>query len=158
MAGRGRAGHGVVGHGVVGHGRAIDEILADARAGLDRLDPRTAAALLAEGRIVLVDTRPQHQRDSGGEVPGAVVIDRNVLEWRLDPRAPSRLPIARFDLPVAVLCAQGYSSSLAAASLRALGLARATDVIGGFEAWLAAGLPVRRRQPANSPAAGPSGS
>lgn len=121
---------------------SIDEILAGARERLVRMEPRTAAELLRLGRIVLIDTRPQYQRTADGEVPGALVIDRNVLEWRLDPASGSRLPIARYDLPVVVMCNQGYSSSLAAASLKDLGLTRATDVIGGFEAWKAAGLPI----------------
>ncbi len=137
-------------------------MLAAARARLPRLDAVTAARLLAEGSIVLVDTRPQHQRDDAGEVPGALVVDRNVLEWRFDPRSAARLPIARYDLPLVVLCAQGYSSSLAAASLQELGLSRATDVVGGFEAWLAAGLPIVRADPARDgaerPATGARGS
>ncbi len=108
------------------------------------MDARTAAALLAKARVVLVDTRPEFQRRDKGDVPGALVIDRNVLEWRLDPSSASCLPIARYDLPVVVMCNQGYSSSLAAAGLRDLGIRRATDVIGGFEAWAAAGLPVVR--------------
>lgn len=123
------------------HRRSIDEVLARARARLERLDAPTAARLLAARRIVLVDTRPQHQRDADGTIPGALVIDRNVLEWRLDPTSRSRLPIARYDLPVVVICAQGYSSSLTAASLLDLGLTRATDVVGGFAAWRHAGLP-----------------
>lgn len=105
------------------------------------MSPSTAAELLRQGQIVLVDTRPQYQREADGDVPGAVVIDRNVLEWRLDPASGSRLPLARYDLPVVVMCNQGYSSSLAAASLLDLGIYRASDVIGGFQAWKAAGLP-----------------
>lgn len=123
--------------------RTIDDVLAGARSRFTRTDPRTAAALLREGRIVLVDTRPQHQREADGGVPGALVIDRNVLEWRLDPASGSRLPIARYDLPVVVMCNEGYSSSLAVASLLDLGIHRASDVIGGFQAWKAAGLPTR---------------
>jgi len=125
------------------HGpRTIDEVLAAARAHLARLEPRAVAEFLAQGRVVLVDTRPATQRDVQGEVPGAVVVDRNVLEWRLDPASASRLPMARYDLPVVVMCAQGYSSSLAARSLRDLGVFRATDMVGGFEGWRSAGLPV----------------
>lgn len=122
----------------------IDEILRKARSHLSRLTAVEAARLLDEGRIVMVDTRPVGQRLADGEIPGAIVIDRNVLEWRLDPASGSRLPIARYGLPVVILCNQGYSSSLAAATLRDLGVTRATDVVGGFTAWRAAGLPVSR--------------
>lgn len=121
---------------------SIDSVLRHLRSGFVRLTPAEAAQLLAEERLVLVDTRPVGQRAADGDIPGAVVIDRNVLEWRLDPASPSRLPLARYGLRVAVLCNQGYSSTLAAASLRALGLSRATDVVGGFEAWRAADLPI----------------
>ena len=120
----------------------VDRVLAAARTGLDRLTPEQAVHAQAGGAL-LVDTRTPAQRAAQGEVPGALVIDRTVLEWRLDPRSPWRVP--EMDDPgrvVVVLCRQGYSSSLAAASLRAVGVARATDVIGGVEAWLAAGLPV----------------
>lgn len=132
-------------HGPAAHAhgsRTIDEVLVAARAHLARLEPRVVAELMAQGRVVLVDTRPATQRDVQGEVPGAVVVDRNVLEWRLDPASGSRLPLARYDLPVVVMCAQGYSSSLAALSLRDVGLFRATDMVGGFEGWRSAGLPV----------------
>lgn len=99
-------------------------------------------ALLDAG-VLVVDTRTETQRHRDGEIPGAVVIDRTVLEWRLDPSCPYRADIAPdFDDLVVVVCAQGYSSSLAAASLQRIGLTRATDMIGGFEAWAAAGLPV----------------
>jgi rhodanese-related sulfurtransferase len=91
----------------------------------------------------VVDTRTEAQRQRQGELPGAVVIDRTVLEWRLDPAGDARIPEATgYDLEVVVVCRQGYSSSLAAASLRAVGLFRATDLDGGVEAWLAAGLPM----------------
>ena len=91
---------------------------------------------------LLVDTRTPWQREAQGELPGAIVIDRTVLEWRLDPSSDARIPEAvGYDIKVIVVCRQGYSSSLAAASLQALGLWRATDVVGGVEAWLAAGLP-----------------
>jgi rhodanese-related sulfurtransferase len=121
--------------------RSIDDLLAEARSRLDRVDP--AAAYEAwRGGAVLVDIRPAAQRAEHGELPGAVVVDRNVLEWRLDPRSPARLPWAdRYDLAVIVVCQEGYSSSLAAATLRDLGLCRATDLVGGFAAWRAAGLP-----------------
>jgi len=95
-----------------------------------------------------VDIRPTAQRAAEGEVPGALVIERNLLEWRFDPASDARLPQAdRYDLPVIVMCSQGYTSSLAAASLQDLGLAAATDLAGGFQAWAAAGLPVVRAQP-----------
>ena len=122
--------------------RTIDELLRDVRARIDRVDPHEAARRLARGAL-LVDTRPVDQRERDGEVPGAVVVDRNVLEWRLDPASPWRIPeVTGYDLEVIVLCNQGYSSSLVADTLRSLGLRRAVDVIGGFEAWAALGLPV----------------
>ena len=122
-------------------GRSIDELLAQVRGRIGRIEPAEAAARLADGAL-LVDTRPWEQRRRDGDVPGAVVIDRNVLEWRLDPASPWRIPQATgHDLEVIVLCNQGYSSSLVADTLRTLGLQRAVDVIGGFEAWAAAGLP-----------------
>jgi rhodanese-related sulfurtransferase len=129
--------------GTVRHlARSIDELLAAARARLDRLDPATAHAAARAGAL-LVDIRPLYQRQRDGEVPGAVVVGRNELEWRLDPACPARMPDGpAYDRAVVVLCNQGYQSSLAAATLLDLGLARATDVIGGFEAWRAAGLPV----------------
>jgi rhodanese-related sulfurtransferase len=120
--------------------RTIDEVLARARARLERLTPEQAHAEHAGGAL-LVDIRPVGQRAVEGEVPGAVAIERNVLEWRLDPASDARLPVARYDLRVLVLCSEGYTSSLAAAALHELGLTRATDVVGGFRAWQAAGLP-----------------
>jgi rhodanese-related sulfurtransferase len=120
--------------------RSIDDLLAEARAGLRRLSPREAATAMDDG-AVLVDIRPYEQRSRDGEVPGALHVDRNVLEWRLDPQSAHRIPhVARPDLLLMVLCNEGYASSLAAATLRELGL-DATDVDGGFQAWLAAGLP-----------------
>ena len=119
----------------------IDELLADVRGRIDRIAPAEAAARLAAGAL-LVDTRPWEQRSRDGEVPSAVVVDRNVLEWRLDPASPWRIPVVTdYDLEVIVLCNQGYSSSLVADTLRTLGLHRAVDVVGGFEAWVALGLP-----------------
>ncbi len=91
---------------------------------------------------LLVDTRPLEQRQRDGEIPGAIVIDRNVLEWRLDPSSEHCIPQAVSDQRVIVICNEGYSSSLAAATLQRLGLRDATDVIGGFQAWAARGLPV----------------
>jgi rhodanese-related sulfurtransferase len=121
--------------------RSIDEILARARTRLDRLHPRDAHRAIVDGAL-LVDIRPAAQRAAEGEVPGALIVERNVLEWRFDPASAARLPQATgFDLTVIVFCSEGYTSSLAAAALHDLGLTRATDVIGGFRAWSAAGLP-----------------
>jgi rhodanese-related sulfurtransferase len=124
------------------HGtRGIDDILAAARTRLDRLTPEAAHVANRQG-AVLVDIRPAAQRACNGEIPGALVIERNVLEWRFDPRSAARLPIAdRYDLPVVIFCQEGYTSSLAAAALQDIGLHRATDVAGGFAAWRLAGLP-----------------
>ena len=124
--------------------RPIDEVLEEVRGRIDRLEPTEAAARMADGAL-LVDTRPVAQREADGEVPGALVVERNVLEWRLDPASDARLPEATgHDVEVIVLCNEGYASSLAADSLRALGLRRATDVVGGYQAWAAAGLPTTR--------------
>ena len=121
--------------------RTIDELLAQVRARIGRIHPTDVAARTAAGAL-LVDTRPWEQRLQDGAVPGAVVVDRNVLEWRLDPASPDRLPqVTGYDLEVVVLCNEGYSSSLVVDTLRTLGLTRAVDVIGGFVAWAAAGLP-----------------
>jgi rhodanese-related sulfurtransferase len=122
--------------------RTIDDLLGAARARLHRVGPEQAQAALRAGAL-LVDIRPAAQRAAEGEVPGALVIERNVLEWRFDPSSSARLPIADHDLHVVVLCSEGYTSSLAAASLQRLGIHRATDVEGGFVAWRAAGQPVR---------------
>ncbi|HBO54457.1 MAG TPA: sulfurtransferase [Janibacter terrae] len=116
----------------------IGRLLESARAGLTRLTPEQAHDA-AKGGALLIDTRTAAQRARQGELPGALVIDRTVLEWRLDPTSPHRIPEAAAGVPVIVLCRQGYSSSLAAASLRSLGV-DATDVIGGVEGWIAAGL------------------
>ncbi|GAB2674817.1 rhodanese-like domain-containing protein [Thalassiella azotivora] len=120
----------------------VDDVLASARDGVPRLTPVEAHAAQRRGAL-LVDTRTPEQREKQGQVPGSVVVDRTVLEWRLDPCSPHRIrEAASHDLLVVVLCREGYSSSLAAASLRAVGLHRATDVVGGVEAWLECGLPV----------------
>ena len=120
----------------------VDEMLETARARLDRVGPQRAAELAATGAR-LVDTRPQWQRDAEGTLPGALVIERNHLEWRLDPTSDARIPEATdHDVTWIVVCSEGYSSSLAAASLQDLGLRHATDLDGGFRAWKAAGLPV----------------
>ena len=122
----------------------IDDLLAVARTRLRRLGPHETHAAMRRGAI-LVDIRPAAQRAEHGEIPGAVIIERNVLEWRLDPRSDARLTFAdRYDLEVIVTCQEGYTSSLAAASLQDLGLSRATDLDGGFAAWQAAGLPYSR--------------
>lgn len=129
--------------------RTIDEVLAAARARLTRLRPEDAY-LAAQAGALLVDIRPAEQRAAEGEIPGATIIERNVLEWRFDPASSAALPVASYDLQVIVFCSEGYTSSLAAASLLDLGLHRATDLDGGFRAWQAAGLPVASRQPAVS--------
>jgi rhodanese-related sulfurtransferase len=124
-------------------GSTIDQVLERARRRLTRVNPQQAAAEQADGAL-LVDTRTESQRAKQGEIPGALVIDRNVFEWRLDPTSPSRIPEAKdHQTRVIVICSDGYSSSLAAASLQDLGLINATDVVGGFQAWKEAGLPVR---------------
>jgi rhodanese-related sulfurtransferase len=121
--------------------RTVDELLAEARSRIDRLTPHQTAVRIARGAL-LVDIRPAAQRALEGEVPGALIIERNVLEWRFDPASDARLPEATgYDVEVIVLCSEGYTSSLAADALRSLGLRRATDVDGGFRAWAAAGLP-----------------
>jgi rhodanese-related sulfurtransferase len=122
--------------------RGIDAVLAHSRAGIRRLTPHETITAVADGAL-LVDTRTETQRAEQGELPRALVIDRTVLEWRLDPASDARIAEATgYDVPIVVVCRQGYSSSLAAASLRTVGLWRATDMIGGVEAWHRAGLPV----------------
>lgn len=116
---------------------AIDALLAQARAALDRVEPGRLDDELAAG-AVLIDIRPVEQRQRDGELTDAIIIDRNVLEWRLDPTSPDRLPVASSaDIRYILVCNQGYSSSLAAATLHDLGLSRATDLVGGFQALLA---------------------
>ena len=114
--------------------RSIDEVLAEARSRLHRVTPEQADRAAAEG-AVLVDIRPAAQRAEEGSWPGALIIERNVLEWRFDPAGEARLPIASYDLPVIITCQEGYTSSLAAAALQELGIRGATDVIGGYAAW-----------------------
>lgn len=128
--------------------RGIDEILAEARTRLQRVHATTAHDEHAKSNAILVDIRPEAQRLANGMIPGALIIERNVLEWRFDPRCAHRLPIVNsYDLRVIVFCQEGYTSSLAAASLQDLGLSKATDMIGGIQAWKDArlstiGLPV----------------
>jgi rhodanese-related sulfurtransferase len=118
--------------------RSIAELLDETRRRIaPRLDPADLAAAVARHALV-IDTRPAEQRTRDGELPGALVVDRNVLEWRLDPASPHRLPeVHDHDQEVVIVCNEGYSSSLAAATLRDLGLHRATDLAGGFQAWMA---------------------
>lgn len=121
--------------------RTIDQVLADARVRLARLNPQQAQRAVAAG-AVLVDIRPAAQRAAEGEIPGALIVERNVLEWRFDPASAARLPQASYDAHVIVVCSAGFTSSLAAAALQDLGIRHATDLDGGFLAWQAAGLPV----------------
>jgi rhodanese-related sulfurtransferase len=122
--------------------RSIDQVLAEARSRLRRVDPQQADAEIRAGAL-LVDIRPQAQRADEGGVPGALLVERNVLEWRFDPASASRLAQAgSYEVRLIVMCSEGYTSSLAAASLQDLGLVNATDLAGGFRAWAAAGLPV----------------
>jgi rhodanese-related sulfurtransferase len=122
--------------------KTVEQLLEEARAGLRRLSPTEAANALADGAL-LVDIRPADQREREGEVPGARVIERNVLEWRLDPVSAHCIPeVTGHDQVVVILCSEGYTSSLVAATLQEMGFRNATDVDGGFQAWKAAGLPV----------------
>jgi rhodanese-related sulfurtransferase len=127
--------------------RTIDDLLREAQNTLPRLGPDAAFAAQQSGAL-LVDIRPERDRIAEGAIPGALVIERTVLEWRLDPASASCLPFAAYDLHVIVVCNEGYSSSLAAATLKQLGIARATDLVGGFRAWRAAGLPTCPADPA----------
>lgn len=120
----------------------IAEFLANARRGLNRVEARDLPRLQEQGAWV-VDTRTAVTRDPEGHIPGAVVIDRLVLEWRLDPTSEAALPDGpSYDDVVVVVCNEGYSSSLAARDLQALGFAKATDLVGGFRAYADAGLPI----------------
>ncbi|MFI5589215.1 rhodanese-like domain-containing protein [Amycolatopsis sp. NPDC051758] len=121
---------------------AIDEVLAKARSGLDRVDPERALELQGAGALI-VDIRPHANREAEGEIPGSVVVERIHLEWRLAPDSEWRLSSVTPDATVIVMCNEGYSSSLAAADLQRLGLRHATDLDGGFRAWAKAGLPVQ---------------
>ena len=120
----------------------IERHLAEVRSHLRRLGPADAARAVEAGAL-LVDIRPVGLRDRDGTIPGALVIDRNVLEWRLDPTSPDRInEIETTEQTVILMCDEGYASSIAARSLQSIGLAEATDLVGGFQAWVRAGLPV----------------
>jgi rhodanese-related sulfurtransferase len=121
----------------------IDELLERVRVGYERIEPEEAYEAARSGEALLVDIRYAALRERDGLIPGALVVERNELEWRLDPQGSHRVPEATgHDVRVVVICNEGYASSLAAASLHQLGLARATDLVGGLQAWRAAGLPV----------------
>lgn len=135
--------------------RSIDQVLSDARSQLERMTPQQAYDALHDPTYpvpaFLVDIRPASQRAREGEICGSLIIERNVLEWRFDPRCEARLAIAdRYDSKIIVFCHEGYTSSLAAASLRELGLLNATDIVGGYAAWTAAGLPSQIRSPSTN--------
>jgi rhodanese-related sulfurtransferase len=122
----------------------VEEMLEQARERLRRVEPREVSDELGRG-AVLIDIRADSQRAADGEVPGAVFIPRNVLEWRCDPASPHRDPqVSDPSHRLIVMCNEGYQSSLAAAALQELGHADATDLAGGFQAWRDAGLPVKR--------------
>lgn len=126
----------------------VEELIAAARSRVSSLAPAEALAA-AEAGAVLVDIRPHAFRAAEGEIPGALVVERNVLEWRFAPDSEWRVPQAGADVRVVVLCNDGYASTLAADSLREVGVTGATDLAGGFRAWAAAGLPT---VPGGSPA------
>ncbi len=127
-----------------GQHQTIDGLLRESRARLDRVTPERASAAMDQGAL-LIDIRSESQRASDGVVPGSLFVARNVLEWRLDPSSGHQHPaVGGLDRQVILMCNEGCQSSLAAATLHGLGFARATDVIGGFQAWREAGLPVER--------------
>jgi len=138
-----------------GGDRRLERLLVRARSRLTRLDPQEAWDAVRNGAI-LVDTRPEFQRRADGEIPGAIVVERNHLEWRLHPASAGRISEA-VDVNVQwiVVCDEGYASSLAAATLHMIGLHRATDVVGGFQAWRAARLPVAPPGPVTPPRLAP---
>ena len=114
---------------------SVDDLVERARRRIRRVGPHELAGLVAEGGLV-IDIRPAAQRREGGALPGALVVERNVLEWRLDPTSDHRLPdVKDLHQPVVVVCSAGYASSLAAASLSDLGYERAADLVGGYQAW-----------------------
>lgn len=124
--------------------RTLDDLLADARSRIERLEPEAALAAQSRGAL-LIDTRSNDERTRSGVIPGALHIPRSVLEWRLDPdidRAFHNPHVVGLEQHLILVCAHGESTSLAAATLQELGFTRATDLIGGFFAWQTAGLPV----------------
>jgi rhodanese-related sulfurtransferase/mannose-6-phosphate isomerase-like protein (cupin superfamily) len=124
---------------------SIEQVLSAARTRLRRLSPEEASEAVVKTAAIFVDIRPESQRAIEGSIAGALVVERNVLEWRFDPASSTRLPVATdYDLQVIVFCSEGYTSSLAAASLQDLGLYRATDMVGGFKAWRETGVPTVR--------------
>jgi rhodanese-related sulfurtransferase len=123
----------------------VDELLEEARSGLQRLSPDETFDALRRGDVVVIDIRERDRREHDGRVPGAIEIDRNVLEWRCAPQSEWRDErVSDPELVLVLMCNEGYQSSLAAASLQRLGLRHATDMDGGFQRWLAEGLPVER--------------
>ncbi|WP_416210762.1 rhodanese-like domain-containing protein [Frankia sp. Cas8] len=127
--------------------RTIEQILADTRSRLMRLTPTQADQARRQGAVI-VDIRPAAQRATEGKIPDALIVERNVLEWRFDPTSDAKLPEATgYHLQIIIVCSEGYTSSLAAASLHDIGLQHATDVIGGFRAWATAGLPTHHTKP-----------
>jgi rhodanese-related sulfurtransferase len=114
----------------------VDQLVRDARQQIDRVAPEALGAEIAAGALV-IDLRPEANRREEGELPGAVVVERIHLEWRLDPTSDHRLPEVHPDRRVVLVCNEGYASSLAARTLHDLGLSRATDLAGGFRAWQA---------------------
>jgi rhodanese-related sulfurtransferase len=126
--------------------KRVDDLLQEARAQLDRVDPEQARDAVEREGAVLVDIRSDNQRAEDGVIPGAVHHPRNVLEWRLDPDSEQPDPelTSDSDRQLIILCDAGYASSLAAAVAQEMGYANATDLVGGFQAWRAAGLPVER--------------
>jgi len=135
--------------------KSIDQILSEARAKLQRITPIQAYNELQDPLLpaptFLVDIRPAAQREEEGRIEGSVIVERNVLEWRLDPRSSARLNMAdRYDLRIIVFCSEGYTSSLAALALQQIGQLNATDMIGGYNAWKKAGLPVVLSQSAST--------
>jgi rhodanese-related sulfurtransferase len=119
---------------------SVDELLEASRRSIERLDPHEAHARVAAGALI-VDIRPAWQRESDGEIPGSVVVERNHLEWRLHPESGASLPFAQAGQQWIVVCTEGYTSSLAASALTSVGLP-ASDIVGGIHAWRDAGLPV----------------
>jgi rhodanese-related sulfurtransferase len=121
---------------------SVEAFLEDARAEINRVTPQQADELRRTGALI-IDIRPHHNRLAEGEITDSVVVERIVLEWRLDPTGEWRLPGFTADTPVVVVCNEGYSSSLAARDLKRIGVKHATDLIGGYRAWRSAGLPIR---------------